>query len=454
MSLIGAGGDGLLLEGCPVAFLSDVAADGDHVAIVVLLEPRHDDRSVEPAGIREGNLLLHISCMHRDEMSWLGKILSATTEATRGEKNAAAFTKSLLTISACREYPAIEKSSRVLCIFMHCRSFWLEYAIPHGFDYRAWPGYIILSMLFYDRSDGDAYGACALSTPYCPISCARGTRRRYSSPRTSRSRPRCPISAARTARGRSNAGPGPERYSLFGLLIAAAVRTIALKPRLNRFVHRRAIYQRKGISVSFIVKKALTEAADRGQRKNPLRARGRHGDGGGKIKRRASSRSGAARRAPTTGSSTSPTASLSAKPPSTLLFRLLDRFNVAPPRMIEADPLFTSIYVANLGSIGLDTPYHNLYEWGTASVVHGRRQDIPEGTRRSSRGAASGVELKHYVNIKFTVDERIAEGIYFAHAAALFQRFVVQAREPSSFRPTFRRPRLRLRSLSSFAKDR
>ena len=38
--------------------------------------------------------------------------------------------------------------------------------------------------------------------------------------------------------GRETHGRESERYSLFGLLIAAAVRTIALKPRLNRFVHQ------------------------------------------------------------------------------------------------------------------------------------------------------------------------------------------------------------------------
>jgi hypothetical protein len=217
--------------------------------------------------------------------------------------------------------------------------------------------------------------------------------------------------------------PGPERYSLFGLLIAAAVRTIALKPRLNRFVHRRAFYQRKGISVSFIVKKVLTEAATESIAKirfepedDIATAVEKLNDG---IK---SVRSGApgpddrefdlAHRLPL------------GKAAISFLFRALDRFNVAPPRMIEADPLFTSIYAANLGSIGLDTPYHHFYEWGTASVFMVVGRIFQKESRRSQQAGASGAALKHYVNIKFTVDERIAEGIYFAHAAALFQRLM------------------------------
>jgi len=47
-----AGGNGFLLEGCPVAFLSHVAADRDDLAVVVFLEPGNDDCSIESAGIR------------------------------------------------------------------------------------------------------------------------------------------------------------------------------------------------------------------------------------------------------------------------------------------------------------------------------------------------------------------------------------------------------------------
>ena len=53
---------------------------------------------------------------------------------------------------------------------------------------------------------------------------------------------------------------------------------------------------------------------------------------------------------------------------STFLFRFLDSWNIAPKGMIRSDPLYTSAYFANLGSIGLETPYHHLYEWGTASL--------------------------------------------------------------------------------------
>ena len=48
---------------------------------------------------------------------------------------------------------------------------------------------------------------------------------------------------------------GGQKPGLFAIAVAAAVRTLALKPRLNRFVKGRAVYQRKEIEVSFAVKR-------------------------------------------------------------------------------------------------------------------------------------------------------------------------------------------------------
>src|SRR3954453_10890226 len=42
----------LLESGELFSTLSDVAADGDHVALIIFLEPRNDDRGIEAAGVR------------------------------------------------------------------------------------------------------------------------------------------------------------------------------------------------------------------------------------------------------------------------------------------------------------------------------------------------------------------------------------------------------------------
>jgi hypothetical protein len=72
--------------------------------------------------------------------------------------------------------------------------------------------------------------------------------------------------------------------------------------------------------------------------------------------------------------------------------------------MIDGDPLFCSVFVANLGSVGLDAGYHHLWEHGNCPIfcVIGR-----------VRPGASG---RRVVTLKWTYDERIEDGLYCARA--------------------------------------
>jgi hypothetical protein len=219
---------------------------------------------------------------------------------------------------------------------------------------------------------------------------------------------------------KKNAEPGERHYSLFGLILASAMRTVAEKPELNRFIHRRGIYERNYLSCSFIVKKELTEAAEEANAKIYFEA----GDTADRAMERFNAEVERAR-SEKPGSSEDEISAVSRIPGGKALasglFRLLDGLNIAPRSMIKNDPLFTSVYFANLGSIGLDAPFHHLYEWGTASIfiVLGRiyQRDVPR-----PNGATSP---RHFITMRATVDERISEAIYFAHAASLFQRYLL-----------------------------
>lgn len=208
------------------------------------------------------------------------------------------------------------------------------------------------------------------------------------------------------------------RYSLFGFVLAAAVRTVSLRPELNRFIHKRGLYQRNHIAISFIVKQKMTEESPEANAKvffdptdtldsvtEKINAAIRHareyGEGGDgeKIAKLAHSIPGG-------------------KALIMALYRFLDRFNIAPWALIKTDPLYSTAYFANLGSIGLDTPYHHLYEWGNASIFVVLGKLFQKESRIGSSSAHH-----HYINFKVTIDERISDGLYFARSAALFARF-------------------------------
>ena len=52
------------------------------------------------------------------------------------------------------------------------------------------------------------------------------------------------------------------KYSLFHVIIVAILKTIVLRPHLNRFIANQNIYQRNDLSASFIVKTSLSDDAE------------------------------------------------------------------------------------------------------------------------------------------------------------------------------------------------
>jgi hypothetical protein len=48
--------------------------------------------------------------------------------------------------------------------------------------------------------------------------------------------------------------------------------------------------------------------------------------------------------------------------------RWLDNFGLVPESITGSDPFYASVFVANIGSLGVNAPYHHLYEWGTVSL--------------------------------------------------------------------------------------
>lgn len=218
-----------------------------------------------------------------------------------------------------------------------------------------------------------------------------------------------------------NANRTPDRrLTLFHVLLAAGVRTIALRPQINRFVSGCRIYQRNRIQFAFIVKKELT---DEGEETNAKITFGAH-DTIEEVRRRVEWHVEDARRGD--GNESDKEIEFFVRLPRIVLqlivrtWNLLDYFGIAPREMIRLDPLYSSVYVANLGSVGLDAPYHHLYEWGNTSLfmVIGRPKRIWSHDRNGE------LESRLAIEIRYTVDDRITEGIYAAHSLQLFRNLV------------------------------
>ena len=210
------------------------------------------------------------------------------------------------------------------------------------------------------------------------------------------------------------------RYNLFQLVVTALLKTITLQPKMNRFIANKNMYQRNEISAAFVIKTVFSDSG--GEALAFIHATGEdnidtiHDE----IFRQVSGRRGGEKE------STTNSMEILQKLPRFLTKALvrficfLDRHGKVPQALIEADPYYSSVVLSNLGSIGLKSAYHHLTNWGTNSIFCA----IGEIKRRPFYDEAGNIEMKDSVDLGLTIDERIADGYYYAKTVKLFCRLL------------------------------
>ncbi len=211
-----------------------------------------------------------------------------------------------------------------------------------------------------------------------------------------------------------------QRVTLFHIILAAGVRTLALRPEVNRFVAGRRLYQRRTIDLSFVVKRELTEEASETTVKITFDPHSTISD----VVDRVTAVVRATRENRTSRDETA--SEIVTKLPRSLTrlamagVRALDYFGLLPASFLKGDALYASAFLANLGSIGFDAVFHHLYEWGNTPifVVVGKAKKEP-GVSLDGR-----LEAQDVLDLKFTLDERITDGIYFVGTIDMFRDLV------------------------------
>ena len=159
-----------------------------------------------------------------------------------------------------------------------------------------------------------------------------------------------------------------EILTLFDVVICAAVRSVAMRPKVNRFISGRRFYQRNQIVFNFVAKKELSDEGEEVNVKIPFEPDETLETVAEKVKRYV-------RKAVSDqGMDNDRVVKTLVKFPHFVLkivaraLLWLDDHNLMPADMIESDPCFCSIFLTNVGSFGLDSPFHHLYERGNCPI--------------------------------------------------------------------------------------
>ena len=213
------------------------------------------------------------------------------------------------------------------------------------------------------------------------------------------------------------------KATLFHLVLFAVARALHERPGLNRFVSGGRIYQRSGVFLSFAAKAAFADDAPivtvklEFPKDDTFEAC---------VERVAGAVEGARRPRAGKGSTVDKELALAMAIPGFLLrgvmalLRWLDRVNLMPAGMIASDPMYASVFLANLGSLGIDDTFHHLYEYGTVSVFGA----IGRAEKAVMVGEGGAPEVRDAVKICWSFDERINDGFYCASSLKRVQEVV------------------------------
>jgi hypothetical protein len=178
-------------------------------------------------------------------------------------------------------------------------------------------------------------------------------------------------------------------------------------PKMNRFTMGRRLYQRNERSIAFSMKrkKLDTEAA-----LAVVKMRIRNEDSFESFARRVEEQIGFERSGQ--ASAVDKELSLFLRLPRAVLnvaipvMRWLDYHGLLPRQMIDPDPLYSSAFIANLGSLGMRAGFHHLFEWGNCPIfgMCGRIEDRPQVVDGE-------VVVRRVLPLRFTYDERIDDGL-------------------------------------------
>jgi hypothetical protein len=209
-----------------------------------------------------------------------------------------------------------------------------------------------------------------------------------------------------------------QRATVFHLVLHGLAVLLHERPRLNRFVVGRRIYDRRDVLLSFAAKKAMRDDA-------PLATDKRRFEANESFAALVAALTTDIREARSDKPSTiDKELRVLLKLPGPVLaaavamLRWLDRWNLAPGSLLRSDPMYTSAFVANLGSLKIDAAYHHLYEHGNCPLF------VTVGCVGPAPfvDASGGVGARPSLLLRYTFDERIEDGFYCAQSLALLRQ--------------------------------
>ena len=210
------------------------------------------------------------------------------------------------------------------------------------------------------------------------------------------------------------------KLSYMTIIYAAIVRIIGQRPQLNWFAMNGTLYERNKIYVSLAIKKNLTDEGEETNLKIPFTGKETLFE----VKERLDNEISENKKTETENSTDKFVKFINLIP--NFLVRwivkflgFLDKYGLMPKKIIDLSPFHTSVYITNLGSLGIDSIYHHLYNFGTTSMFFAMGKK-----KKSFIYEDEEMKKEKCITIAFVGDERICDGYYYANSFKQLLRYL------------------------------
>ena len=237
---------------------------------------------------------------------------------------------------------------------------------------------------------------------------------------------------------RKNAEHDNYKTTIFHCFVLAVARMLRERPKMNRYVQGRRMYERDEISLTFMAKRRFADDAE----ESFMMVVPKDTDTIDDISHQIYGDVREVRKSEHSTGGIDAVVDGFAKIPRLLLMliirivRWLDFWGLVPRALKDGDSNYSSVLLSNLGSIQGPAVYHHLNNYGTNSIMitvgtlHKEELVMPDGTRR----------MRDVLDFGATIDERIGDGFYFVRSLRLVKHIFAHPElldrplgEPSGF---------------------
>lgn len=208
-------------------------------------------------------------------------------------------------------------------------------------------------------------------------------------------------------------------YTYFNAFMTAIGKVIYNRPKLNRFVANRHMWEHKTVSLAFVAKMTLNDVSEEIMLIVDIAPEDTLQTVTEKLNKKIENLRGTKVSKEGANSAMDVLAKLPnfIRVPIFGIIKSLDKHGLLPESLTGNNIYYSSMIVSNLGSIHCGAIYHNLTNFGSSSSLATMGEIKPEAVYMPD----GSKEMRQMCEFGITLDERIGDGFYFAKSCRMIE---------------------------------